>query len=347
MYANAYNKRMHRICIVPFVDGLAGVASFRIKFEGGLRSRGMDVTHDPSQSSDAILVLGGTRNILPLWRARSRGTRIIQRLDGINWIHKKRSTGLRHYLRAEYGNLVLSFIRSQIATGIIYQSEFSRNWWEDWYGKTNSQSHIILNGVDLNTYSPLNINSIPSTPPYKVLILEGSFGGGYEGGLDNAVRLAETLIEKHKLPIELIVVGKITEAHREKVMSGTSIQIQWMGSVPREQIPAIDRSAHVLFSGDLNAACPNSVIEAMACGLPVTSFDTGALKELVEGDSGRVVPYGSDPWNVEQPDIPALAHATAEILGDQPRFRKQARAQADEKLGLDKMVDAYLKVLLE
>jgi len=347
MYANAYNNRMHRICILPFVDGLAGVASFRIKFEDGLRSRGVDVSHDPSEPSDAILVLGGTRNILPLGRARSRGMRIIQRLDGINWIHKKRSTGLRHYLRAEYGNLVLSFIRSRIATGIIYQSEFSRKWWEDWYGKTKSKSHVILNGVDLNTYSPLDIRSIPSAPPYKILILEGSFGGGYESGLDNAVRLSETLIEKHKLQIKLMVVGKISEVHREKVMSGTSIQIQWMGSVPREQIPSIDRSVHVLFSGDLNAACPNSVIEAMACGLPVASFDTGALNELVLGDSGRLVAYGGDPWNVEQPDIPALADATAEILYNQPRFRKQARAQAEEKLGLDKMVDAYLKVLLD
>jgi len=338
---------MRRICILPYADGLGGITSFRIKFEDGLRARGVDVTYDPTQSPDAILTIAGTRKILHLWKARSLGTRIIQRLDGINWIHKKRTTGLRHYLRAEYANLILSFIRSRIATGIIYQSRFSCNWWEDWYGKTKSQSHIIHNGVDLNTYSPLDIRVIPSAPPYKILILEGSFGGGYENGLDNAVHLAETLVEKHGIPVELMVVGKIKEVHQRKVMSETHIQIQWMGSVPREQIASIDRSAHVLFSGDLNAACPNSVIEAMACGLPVASFDTGALNELVLGDSGRLVAYGSDPWNVEQPDIPALADATAEILHNQTRFRQQARAQAEEKLGLDKMVDAYLKVLLD
>ena len=107
------------------------------------------------------------------------------------------------------------------------------------------------------------------------------------------------------------------------------------------------RGADLLFSADLNAACPNSVIEALACGLPVLSFDTGSLKELVIGDSGRVVPYGGNPWNIEPPDVQSLADAAVEILRDQPRFRKSAREQAEKNLGLDKMVDAYLKVLLD
>ncbi len=67
---------MPRICIVPRVEGLGGVTSFRLKFENGLRARGVDVTNDPAQDSDVILVLAGTRHLLPLWRARRRGTRI-------------------------------------------------------------------------------------------------------------------------------------------------------------------------------------------------------------------------------------------------------------------------------
>ncbi len=116
--------------------------------------------------------------------------------------------------------------------------------------------------------------------------------------------------------------------------------------MPHEQIPALDRSAHLLYSADLNAACPNSVIEALACGLPVAAFATGALPELVTGDSGRLVPYGGDPWKLDKPDIPALAQAAAEILQDQARFRMAARQRAEEAFGLDTMVDRYLDVLL-
>jgi len=322
------------------------MASFRLKFEQGLRTRGVEVTYDLSAGSDAVLVIAGTRDLLPLWKARQRRQRIAQRLDGINWVHRKRKTGVKHFLRAEYGNFILSFIRRNIATKIIYQSEFSRNWWEGRYGKTSAPATVIHNGIDLNTYS-VGRDNISSYPPYRLLIVEGSLGGGYDMGMDNAIELAETLKEKYELPIELIVVGKITEEHRLRVEAGSRASIQWMGSVPRERIPEIMRSAHVLFSADLHPACPNAVIEALACGLPVVAFDTGAVKELVVGDAGRVVPYGSNSWNIEQPDISALAQAAHDILKRQTHFSHAARAHAESALGLDKMVDAYLKVLLE
>ena len=334
---------MPRICILPRVDGLAGVASFRLKFEDALRARNVDLTHDIGEPSDATLVLAGTRHLLSLWKAHSRGRRIVQRLDGINWVHKKRDTGLKHYLRAEYGNFILSFIRSRIATNVIYQSEFSRSWWENWYGKTRVPSSVIHNGVDLNAYTP---GETPSKPPYKILLVEGSLGGGYEMGLDNAIHLVEILQQKHDFPVELTIVGKITDEHKKQIESKTQISINWKGSVPREHIPEIDRAAHLLFSADLNAACPNSVIEALACGLPVLSFDTGALNELVVGDSGRIVSYGGNPWNIDPPDVVSLADAAVDILKDQQLFRKSAREHAEVNLGLDKMADAYLKVLL-
>jgi glycosyltransferase involved in cell wall biosynthesis len=180
-----------------------------------------------------------------------------------------------------------------------------------------------------------------------LLLVEGSLGDGYDMGLDNAIELAETLKEKYNLLMELTVVGKIMDEHRERVNARARIPIQWMGSQPREKIPAIMNSADLFFSSDLHPACPNSVIEALACGLPVIAFDTGALKELVIGDAGRIVPYGSDSWKIEKPNISSLANAALEILKDQPRFRKAARAQAESTLGLDKMVDEYLKVLLD
>ena len=322
------------------------MASFRAKFENGLASRGIEVAHNPDEGSDAILIIGGTRHLLPLWKARQRGVRIVQRLDGINWVHRKRNTGLKHFLRAEYGNCILSFIRRRIATHVLYQSEFSRKWWEEWYGPTRVLSTVIHNGVDLDAYSPDGPHQRPAEA-FRLLVVEGSLGGGYDMGLDNAIRLAETLQEKHDFPIELMVVGQITDEHKAHVQAHSKTPILWTGAVPREQIPQIDRSAHLLFSADINPACPNSVIEALACGLPVAAFDTGALNELVLGDSGRLVPYGSDLWNLEAPDIEALAKASTDILREQEHFRKAARTQAEVALGLDKMVDAYLKFLLD
>jgi len=337
---------MSRIAIVPAVDGMGGMTSFRLKFEAGLKQRGLDVTHNADEATESVLVIAGTRNLLPLWKAKQRGLRVVQRLDGINWVHRKKNTGIKHFLRAEYGNLILSFIRSRIATHILYQSEFSHHWWDNWYAKPKVPFSVVHNGIDLNIYNPDGVCDLPKNK-FRVLIVEGNLGGGYDMGLDNAIELTETLVEQYHLPVELMVVGKISDEYKASVQARSRVLIQWIGAVPREQIPQMDRSAHLLFSADINAACPNSVIEAMACGLPVVGFDTGALNELVIGDSGRIVPYGGDVWKLDHPDIAALAKAAAEILSDQPLFRAAARAQAESSFGLDNMTNSYLKILLE
>ena len=95
----------------------------------------------------------------------------------------------------------------------------------------------------------------------------------------------------------------------------TAFRIKFMNTVPREHIPWLMRSAHLLFSAEVNPPCPNSVIEALACGLPVIGFDTGSLSEIVHGDAGRLVPYGGNPWKLEKPDIPALANAASGSFG--------------------------------
>ncbi len=172
---------------------------------------------------------------------------------------------------------------------------------------------------------------------FRLLLVEGSLQGGYETGLETAIGLAGLLADKY--PLELMVAGSLQPEKQREYQQMSRVPLRWAGLVPRDHIPAIDRSAHLLYSADLNAACPNSVIEALACGLPVAAFSTGALPELVTAGAGRLVPYGGDPWKLEKPDLPALAKAAAEILVDQERFRAAARQRAEAAFGLDRMVE--------
>lgn len=340
---------MPKICIFPRVEGTGGVASFRLKFEAGLKARGIEVTNDPGDASDAILVLAGTRNLLPLWRAKRRGTRIVQRLDGVNWVQRVRWTGVRYTVRAEYGNLALSFIRKYFADRVVYQSQFIRKWWEDWYGAARVPASVILNGVDLQVYSPDGAHERPADR-VRILLLEGNLKGGLDSGLFHAVALAERLQSDGHFGsdchFEIIVAGGVDESTRRRIARASKVPVNFLGVLPREQIPFLARSSHFLFSAEVNPPCPNSVIEALACGLPVAGFDTGSLRELVGEQAGRIVPYGGNPWKLSQPDIPALAQSVTEILRDQPRFRQAARSRAESALGVEGMVDEYLKVLL-
>ncbi|GAB4505115.1 MAG: hypothetical protein Fur0043_21100 [Anaerolineales bacterium] len=331
------------ICITPrAVSG--GVASFRMKFEVGLRRLGIGVTYDLDQRADAILVLGGTRRLLPLWMAKRRGLRLVQRLDGVNWVQRTRWSGLRYTLRAEYGNALLAFIRKRLAGRVIYQSRFIRRWWEEWYGAVDAPSWVIWNGVDLEAYAPVRRDFIPSHLPYRLLVVEGSLSGGLDTGLRAAVQLAEIL--STSWPVELLVAGNVEARVARRLAGRNRAPVRLLGALPRDQIPALMRSAHLLFSAEINPPCPNSVIEALACGLPVIGFETGSLRELVGEEAGRLVPYGGDEWKLEPPDVPALAEAAKEVLQEQARFRAAARRRAESVFGLEEMVEAYLEVLL-
>jgi glycosyltransferase involved in cell wall biosynthesis len=334
---------MSKICIVPRVEGRGGVTSFRLKFENGVRARGVDLTYDLSEPADAVLVLAGTRHLLRLWRARRRGPRIVQRLDGLNWVHRARWAGLRYTVRAIYGNANLSFIRSRLADHVIYQSQFIEHWWRDWYRPVTVPSSVILNGVDLSRYTPQGLHERPSSH-YRILVVEGSMAGAQNTGLIHAAQLASMLSRKFK--IELTLVGHVDKRSKNMLREQTAFRIRYMDTIPREQIPWMMRSSHLLFSAEVNPPCPNSVIEALACGLPVVGFYTGSLPEIVQGDGGRLVPYGADQWKLKEPDIPMLAEVAVEVLQSQAQFRKAARERAELNFGVGKMVEEYLKVLL-
>lgn len=336
--------QLKRVCLTPQVSGVGGMVSFQAKLKNGLAKRSIQVTFDlDDEPYDSVLVIGGTRRLGALGRTKRRGIPIVHRLDGMNWLHRRLPTGILHWLRAERGNRLLAHIRNRIATRIVYQSHFVDDWWQRKHG-SGPQSRVIYNGVDLDLFSARGTEK-PPTDRVRILMIEGSLLGGYEFGLESAVALCEQLHKTQNLKIELVVAGKVDKKQKNKWRTRSQVKIEWVGVLPNDQIPALNRSAHLLYSSDLNAACPNSVIEALACGLPVLAFDTGALKELVTPQAGRVVPYGGDPWKLDPPDISALAAAAAEILSQQKAFRTGARARAEESFGLDLMVETYIEAL--
>jgi glycosyltransferase involved in cell wall biosynthesis len=211
---------------------------------------------------------------------KTTGVRVVQRLDGMNWIHRKKRTGWRHFIRAEYGNFILSLIRSRLADQIIYQSEFSHQWWERVYGKSSIPWAVVHNGVDLERYTPVGEGDPPEDHD-RILMVEGALGGGYEFGLEIAIHMVERLCETYNRKVELAVVGRVSGAVEEKWTGKTTVPVKFTGQVPSHIIPEIDRSAHVLYEADLNPACPNSVIEALACGLPVAAYVRGRYQRLL------------------------------------------------------------------
>ncbi len=335
------------ICILPKLTGLGGPASFQSRLIDGLKVRGYKIHHNPLDvDCEVILVNGGTRRVSDVLVAKQRGVRVIQRLAQTNWVYKARWTGIKHHLRSEINNRLLAFIRRGIASRVIYQSRFVEDNWNKTYGTTPASGHVIYNGVDLQSHSPQGESALPEDH-VRLLVVEGHMGRGHEQELENAVLLAEQLAKKISRKVELMVVGDVPEKLKQYWEKNADQWITWQGIVGREQIPWFDRSAHLLFSSELNAGCPNSVIEAMACGLPVIGFETGSLPELLSEDAGLTVPYNGNLWKLEKPEYGPLADAAVKILDNQEQYRAGARKRAEDDFNIEETIRQYLQVLLD
>ena len=79
-------------------------------------------------------------------------------------------------------------------------------------------------------------------------------------------------------------------------------------------------SCDVLINPTLEDNFPTTNLEALACGTPVITFNTGGSPEAVDEETGKVIPQG---------DLSALREAVEEIkhLG-KGHYEEKARARA-------------------
>jgi glycosyltransferase involved in cell wall biosynthesis len=334
------------IGIIPNVHGVGGPASFNEKLGNGLRKLGVEVTYNLATPNLAsVLVIAGTRHLGLLSGLKKKGIPIIQRLDGMNWVHRKKFTNLRYYLRSEVNNWILREIRSRYASKVIYQSEFSRDFWNRIYGNKLSPNCVILNGVDLDQFYPLDSPTLDHNG-LKAIVVEGHIKNGLELGLDNVIRALDHYSIHAQKPVYLFIAGEVPHEIRAKLAENKNIDITWGGVISRLDIAEQLRMADLFFSAELNPPCPNSVIEALASGLPVASFESGAIRELVADDCGIISSYGGNIWNLEPANVEMMADMLSVKLQNREVLGKNARTRAVKLFGLEQMVEKYLDVLL-
>lgn len=107
----------------------------------------------------------------------------------------------------------------------------------------------------------------------------------------------------------------------------------------RGDVPTVMRTLNVFVLPSRAEGISNTILEAMACGLPVVATDVGGNGELVAaGETGLLVP----PENPE-----ALATAMARYLDDPLLSRRQGRAgraRVESRFSLETMLQAYDRV---
>jgi UDP-glucose:(heptosyl)LPS alpha-1,3-glucosyltransferase len=210
---------------------------------------------------------------------------------------------------------------SPVLRAIICNSKMVRDEIRDRFSVAEEKLPVIYNGVDSEAFSPdlrkhrTAIRNVLHIPEQSVVYL--LVGSGYERkGVARAIEAIARLPE-HAF---LVVIGRDKSLSRYKRQArrlGIGHRVALLG--PQDDTKPFYGAADVFVLPTLYDPCPNAVLEAMACALPiVTSTKCGAAELVIEHDAGFVCPAR---------DVDALATNMGILLADQARADRGARAR--------------------
>jgi glycosyltransferase involved in cell wall biosynthesis len=222
----------------------------------------------------------------------------------------------------------------RLATGVVANAEAIKEQVVKRDGIRPERVWTVHNGVDLKRFDYPDRTGQSDSIPKKTELTIGVVANlrpekGHSVFFEAARHL--TNVYPH---VRFVVVGdgyfrRQIEARVNEL--GLTKSVCMMGAV--NNVPAILKTMDVAVLPSLsNEGFPNSVMEAMAAGLPVVATDTGGTRELVvDGATGYVVQPG---------DAAALANRLAILCDDSGMRRKMGalgRSRIEREFTVDKM----------
>ena len=144
---------------------------------------------------------------------------------------------------------------------------------------------VIHNGIDLDIFKPTpnNFRQKYGIADDKYIVLGVAFGWGERKGLDVFVELAKRL-EPEKY--QIVLVG--TDETVDKLLPQTIISIHRTQN--QTELAEIYTAADLFVNPTRDENYPTVNMEALACGTPVLTFNTGGSPEIIDDTCGAVVP---------------------------------------------------------
>ncbi len=203
------------------------------------------------------------------------------------------------------------------------------------FGCTGCDVQVIPNFVDSRIFDRSTYNGQHDAlahPDEKVLMHISNFRP-VKRVLD-VVRSAALIMKK--LPARLVFVGDGPDRHKaeeEARRLGIEGRVLFLGK--QESVAELLSAADLFLLPSESESFGLSALEALACEVPVVGTRCGGLLELLDEETGRMLPVG---------DYEGMADAALEILGDEElwaRMGAAGRRLAMEKYAPGRVIPLY------
>ncbi len=192
-----------------------------------------------------------------LSRFKRKNKILVHRLDGI---------------RSRYAEVMtrmddIQWKSLSIADYAIFQSRYSYELFR-YHGFQRERFDIIYNGVDQDIFNM--DNKVFWNKNERLRLVSSSWSPNPAKGHEIIARISELKY------IDVVFVGRWAEGINPKCVKIIPPQTQ-------SKLADIYKRSHIYLFPSQNESCPNSVLEALSCGLPVLYYDNAGTSEIANG----------------------------------------------------------------
>jgi len=145
---------------------------------------------------------------------------------------------------------------------------------------------IIYNGIDVEQFKPVIRGE---TSNFKIICISRLTA---RKGFNYLIEAVAKIAGKYpNLSLEIVGEGDAKEELEKQAKNANlGSRIEFKGRISHEKTPEAYNRASVFVSPSLNEGMSNTMLEALASGLPIIATDTGGSKELIrEGENGFII----------------------------------------------------------
>jgi glycosyltransferase involved in cell wall biosynthesis len=343
-----------KICIGIPPHSFGGPNAFAYKFAQFLDKKNIPYTFDLNDKYDVLLAVATGPDPELVKKVKEKDVKVLYRINGVY-------LGRAGY--SSYDNKVLQQLH-KLSDKIVYQSKFSIIEVEEYLDvRIEADPTIIYNGVDTTLFSP-DGEKLERDVYENILLSAGLFRPNKRA--QDVIDAMPYILERFPDTLFAIVgpesYGNIFRTIIDKVKYyNIEKNIAMIGSVEQQFIPIYYRSADIFMHLAWLDPCPNTVIEAIACGLPVIHTATGGTHELInepelmiDSEYDNTKPYSLEEYDkilekhkgIPRLDPIKIAQKVLWLLEDRERLKKFGRRSfmtVKGRFSLEKMGEKYLQ----
>jgi putative colanic acid biosynthesis glycosyltransferase len=184
---------------------------------------------------------------------------------------------------------------------------------------------IIPNGIRLDEFTP---GKIKKNDKFKILAVASIWEK--RKGLDDLIKLSN-LLDSNKF--EIIVIGKIPKTYQ---VPNSIIHINRTEN--KDTLIKYYQESDLFMNLSTEDNLPTTTIEALACGLPVVTYNTGGAMDLVDASCGIVL---------SSHDLDDVIKAIEEVSTKGKAYYQASSIQKSKKFDEKLMIKSYISLYQE